>query len=202
MDVGPALDMAGCTLTACPGSPACTPVRRTALGSASCGHIMTGVALQVHMNHISACPWCRRIRRIAGIRTIEHGDGGTQEVFQLMASQGVALLVGGLPEVPLVELCRVGKAPRTIVALDGVEDPRNVGAIVRVAEACGASGLLLTRRRAPPRSPSGPTYRRSATTAATWCASRQQRSIASKRTFGSWRARKTGTGSSAAAESW
>jgi 23S rRNA (guanosine2251-2'-O)-methyltransferase len=36
------------------------------------------------------------------------------------------------------------------VALDGVEDPQNVGAIARVAEAAGAAGLLLTRRRAPP----------------------------------------------------
>jgi 23S rRNA (guanosine2251-2'-O)-methyltransferase len=67
-----------------------------------------------------------------------------------VASQGVALLVGPLPEVPLGELARAGEAPRTLVALDGVEDPRNVGAITRVAEACGASGLLLTRRRAPP----------------------------------------------------
>ncbi len=36
------------------------------------------------------------------------------------------------------------------MALDGVEDPQNVGAIARVAEACGACGLLLTQRRAPP----------------------------------------------------
>lgn len=67
-----------------------------------------------------------------------------------VASQGVALLAGPLPEVPLEELARGGEPPRTLVALDGVEDPRNVGAIARVAEACGASGLLLTRRRAPP----------------------------------------------------
>ena len=70
MDVCPALDMAGCTLTACRGNPAGTPVRRTALGSPACGRIMAGVALQVHMNHVSACPWCRRISSIAGRRTI------------------------------------------------------------------------------------------------------------------------------------
>lgn len=67
-----------------------------------------------------------------------------------VASQGVALLVGPLPEVPLGELARAGEPPRTLVALDGVEDPQNVGAIARVAEASGACGLLLTRRRAPP----------------------------------------------------
>ena len=37
----------------------------------------------------------------------------------------------------------------TLVALDGVEDPQNLGAIVRVAEAAGVHGLILTRRRAP-----------------------------------------------------
>ena len=42
---------------------------------------------------------------------------------------------------------------RCRVALDGVEDPQNVGAIARVAEAAGASGLILTRRRAPPLGP-------------------------------------------------
>ena len=70
--------------------------------------------------------------------------------------QGVALSVGPLPELSLEGLLegtadRVGG--RRIVALDGVEDPRNVGAIARVAEAAGASGLLLTQRRSAPLSP-------------------------------------------------
>jgi 23S rRNA (guanosine2251-2'-O)-methyltransferase len=40
--------------------------------------------------------------------------------------------------------------PRTLVALDGVEDPQNLGAIARVAESAGALGLVLTHRHAPP----------------------------------------------------
>jgi 23S rRNA (guanosine2251-2'-O)-methyltransferase len=63
--------------------------------------------------------------------------------------QGVVLLAGPLPEASLESLC-AAPAPRRLVALDGVEDPRNVGAIMRVAEASGAAGLVLTRRRAPP----------------------------------------------------
>jgi 23S rRNA (guanosine2251-2'-O)-methyltransferase len=67
--------------------------------------------------------------------------------------QGVALEAGPLPELDLEALCREGPGPRRLVALDGVEDPQNVGAIVRVAEASGALGLVLSTRRAPPLSP-------------------------------------------------
>jgi 23S rRNA (guanosine2251-2'-O)-methyltransferase len=63
--------------------------------------------------------------------------------------QGVAIGAGPLPELPLEQLVPP-EGPCTLVALDGVEDPQNVGAIARVAEAAGAAGLLLTRRRAPP----------------------------------------------------
>jgi 23S rRNA (guanosine2251-2'-O)-methyltransferase len=66
--------------------------------------------------------------------------------------QGVALLAGPIPEQSLAELIREGReaaGPRWIVALDGVEDPQNVGALVRVAESAGVHGLVLTERRAP-----------------------------------------------------
>jgi 23S rRNA (guanosine2251-2'-O)-methyltransferase len=66
-------------------------------------------------------------------------------------AQGVVLEAGPLPEVPLTSLSAAGtKGQRMLVALDGVEDPQNVGAIARVAEAAGAGGLILTRRRSPP----------------------------------------------------
>lgn len=37
-----------------------------------------------------------------------------------------------------------------VVALDGVEDPQNLGAILRTAEACGASGVLTMERHSAP----------------------------------------------------
>jgi 23S rRNA (guanosine2251-2'-O)-methyltransferase len=60
--------------------------------------------------------------------------------------QGVVLEAGPLPEATLAELAATR---RTLVALDGVEDPQNLGALIRVAEAAGAAGLVLTERRAP-----------------------------------------------------
>ncbi|MBW2421580.1 MAG: RNA methyltransferase [Deltaproteobacteria bacterium] len=67
--------------------------------------------------------------------------------------QGVALDAGPLPELSLAELCTPAKGPRRIVALDGVEDPQNLGAIARVADASGARGMILTSHRAPRLSP-------------------------------------------------
>ena len=67
--------------------------------------------------------------------------------------QGIALRAGPLPELSLAALLEsVRSAPGVgsrLVALDGVEDPQNVGALARVAESAGAHGLILTERRAP-----------------------------------------------------
>ncbi len=68
-------------------------------------------------------------------------------------SQGVILEAGPLPTRALPDLWSSRPSPRRLVALDGVEDPQNVGAIVRVAEASGVQGLVLGTRRAPPLSP-------------------------------------------------
>jgi 23S rRNA (guanosine2251-2'-O)-methyltransferase len=39
--------------------------------------------------------------------------------------------------------------PGPVVCLDGAQDPRNLGAIARVAEAAGAAGLVIPRRGGP-----------------------------------------------------
>lgn len=43
--------------------------------------------------------------------------------------------------------------PPLLLALDGVEDPQNLGALLRSAEGAGVSGVLLTERRSAPLSP-------------------------------------------------
>ena len=68
--------------------------------------------------------------------------------------QGFVLEAGELPVLTLPDLLTLG-APgrRCFVALDGVEDPQNLGAIARVAHAAGVTGLVLTDRRSAPLSP-------------------------------------------------
>jgi 23S rRNA (guanosine2251-2'-O)-methyltransferase len=68
--------------------------------------------------------------------------------------QGVVLEAEPLPELSLEGLLQSIEAKNpTLVALDGVEDPQNLGAIARVAEAAGVSGMVLPRRRCAPLSP-------------------------------------------------
>ncbi len=90
------------------------------------------------------------IRRLAGEQGLAISELAPERGSE--ETQGVRLEVGALPELdlePLAALC-AGAATPWLVALDGVEDPHNVGAIARVAEAGGCAGLLLTRRHAPP----------------------------------------------------
>jgi 23S rRNA (guanosine2251-2'-O)-methyltransferase len=72
--------------------------------------------------------------------------------------QGVALRAGPLPELSLAELIQSAASERAggrrFLALDGVEDPQNVGAVARVAESAGVAGMILTQRRAPALTPS------------------------------------------------
>ncbi len=42
---------------------------------------------------------------------------------------------------------------RLLLALDGVEDPQNLGALLRVADGAGVDGVVVTERRSAPLSP-------------------------------------------------
>ena len=45
---------------------------------------------------------------------------------------------------------RAEAGPPLIVVLDGIEDPQNVGAILRTVDAAGATGVVRQTRRAAP----------------------------------------------------
>jgi 23S rRNA (guanosine2251-2'-O)-methyltransferase len=68
------------------------------------------------------------------------------------APQGVLALAAPLPEADLDELVTPSTGARArqpfLVALDGVTDPGNLGAILRSAECAGVTGAVLPRHRA------------------------------------------------------
>jgi 23S rRNA (guanosine2251-2'-O)-methyltransferase len=62
--------------------------------------------------------------------------------------QGIVAVGGSKRAVELEDLLGPGATARLIVLLDGVEDPQNLGAVVRSALAAGAAGVVITERRA------------------------------------------------------
>jgi 23S rRNA (guanosine2251-2'-O)-methyltransferase len=69
------------------------------------------------------------------------------------AHQGVLAVVAPIQPIELTELLAVplaGREPPFFLALDGVEDPHNLGALARSAEAAGCHGLIVPRHRSAP----------------------------------------------------
>ncbi len=60
--------------------------------------------------------------------------------------QGIIAVVSEKPVLSLESLLDAAHPPALLVVLDGVEDPRNLGAILRTAEAAGADGVVLPER--------------------------------------------------------
>lgn len=47
----------------------------------------------------------------------------------------------------IFELAKLREEPPFIIVLDGIEDPHNLGAIIRTAECAGAHGVIIPKRR-------------------------------------------------------
>jgi 23S rRNA (guanosine2251-2'-O)-methyltransferase len=66
--------------------------------------------------------------------------------------QGVLAMAGAKKALDLEDLIRTGASlaaeARLLVILDGVEDPHNLGAVIRSSLAAGAQGIIIPERRA------------------------------------------------------
>ncbi len=69
------------------------------------------------------------------------------------AHQGVVAIVRERQFLDLDDLLKGAKRDRLLLALDGVEDPQNLGALLRTAEGAGVDGVVVTERRSAPLSP-------------------------------------------------
>jgi 23S rRNA (guanosine2251-2'-O)-methyltransferase len=113
-----------------------------------------------------------RAGRATSVRVSERGGGRLAEVIEAAGRAGIAV-----KRVPAAELERAARGrahqgvvadardparieladlmadratPPLIVVLDGIEDPHNVGAILRTADAAGATGVVRQSRHAAP----------------------------------------------------
>ena len=61
--------------------------------------------------------------------------------------QDVVADVDDVPDYSVSDLVRGARGTPLIVVLDGIEDPHNVGAILRTADAAGVDGVVIQTRR-------------------------------------------------------
>jgi len=88
-----------------------------------------------------------RVTRVPGdVLERDARRGGQRGVHQ-----GVVADVEEAAEYSIDELVRGASGPPLIVVLDGIEDPHNLGAILRTADAAGVDGVVIQSRRAAAR---------------------------------------------------
>jgi len=101
--------------------------------------------------------------RQAGVRVRQESREQLTLLAKSPAHQGVVALVRAQESLSIEDLFvpdRTSDRPsptsgshRLLLALDGVEDPQNLGALLRVADGAGVDGVVLTERRSAPLSP-------------------------------------------------
>jgi len=65
--------------------------------------------------------------------------------------QGVIALCPAIPYATIHDILEIAQSrgePPFVIVLDGVTDPHNLGAVIRTAEAGGAHGVIIPKRRA------------------------------------------------------
>ncbi len=94
--------------------------------------------------------------RQAGIQVRPESREQLTLLAKTPAHQGVVALVRPQEFLSIEDLFTpdpASAARRLLLAIDGVEDPQNLGALLRVADGAGVDGVILTERRSAPLSP-------------------------------------------------
>jgi 23S rRNA (guanosine2251-2'-O)-methyltransferase len=79
----------------------------------------------------------------------EVGRSKLDSLSHTEAPQGIIARAGELPESSLEDLCNPGGGVVPfLLAVDGVTDPGNLGALLRIGECAGVTGVVLPRHRA------------------------------------------------------
>ena len=90
----------------------------------------------------------RELAALAGISVETSPRRRLDDIAHTEHHQGVAGYFHARPPLQLHELLETARTPALLLALDGIQDPQNLGAIVRSAEACAVDGVVVSRRHA------------------------------------------------------
>ena len=82
-----------------------------------------------------------------GVRVRRVGADALDRDAQRGVHQGVIAVVEDVAEYSIDDLVRAAAGPSLLVVLDGIEDPHNLGAILRTADAAGVHGVVIQSRR-------------------------------------------------------
>lgn len=63
------------------------------------------------------------------------------------AHQNIVALCSSVTYQPLERVLEAGQEPLTVVVLDSVQDPRNLGAVIRTADGAGVAAVVIPERR-------------------------------------------------------
>ncbi len=104
--------------------------------------VASGVGSEDRLEEILA------LARERGIPVEESSRRRLDDVAHTEHHQGVAGYFHGRPPLALEDVLARSRPPQLLVVLDGIQDPQNLGAIARTADAAGADGVVLPRHRA------------------------------------------------------
>ncbi len=104
--------------------------------------IATGILAEGRLDEIL------RVAEQRGIPVEESSRRRLDDIAHTEHHQGVAGYFVGRTPLTLDDLLAHSRTPQLIVVLDGIQDPQNLGAITRTADAVGADGVVLPRHRA------------------------------------------------------
>jgi 23S rRNA (guanosine2251-2'-O)-methyltransferase len=89
-----------------------------------------------------------RVAESKGVPIRRVGRSQLDSLTKNASHQGVAGLIDHFIYAGLDEVLYQGVGEPFLMILDGIEDPRNLGALIRSADACGVWGVVIPKNRA------------------------------------------------------
>ncbi len=109
---------------------------------------------KIYIQHGAGGPAIQEIKdlaRQAGVPFVEADKAKLVQLAGDQSTQGVVAIAGGtryLEVDELIEIARGRGEPPFLLVLDEIEDPHNLGALIRTAECAGIHGAIIARHHA------------------------------------------------------